>query len=99
VSGEPTVDSAFLDAVPMRTTALTHSLDDEVVVYHAETRTVTELNQLGGAIWHLIDGRRSVDAICELVREHVAVPRDVLERDIAAFLERMRAEDLICYRR
>jgi pyrroloquinoline quinone biosynthesis protein D len=51
-----------------------------------ERGRITELNILGGEIWKLCDGTRSVGAIVEELLPRFEVEGDELARDVAEFI-------------
>jgi len=50
-----------------------------------ESGTMHQLNLVGGTIWQLCDGQRSVDDIVDLLAVEYEVERDELSADINAF--------------
>jgi hypothetical protein len=71
------------------------SADEGGVLLHLDSGQYHRLNQIGCAIWGLLDGERTVTDLVEEIRK-VAVdsPANLME-DIQRFLEGLQARDLI----
>ena len=75
--------------VPARLLDVTHELPDtgETVLYDASGQRLLVLNEIGGALWELIDGERSTAQLAdEVAAAFDEVPRDRIETDVNAFL-------------
>lgn len=71
-------------------------LDDELVLYNADSTQACYLNTTAGIVWQLIDGKRSTADICELLQ--AAYPdADTLQQDIALALSQLRSQRAITY--
>jgi hypothetical protein len=65
-----------------------------VLVPSAETEAQV-LNEVGGRVWALLDGRRDVASIVETVREEFEVSEEVAASDVRAFLAELLDRDLV----
>jgi hypothetical protein len=79
---------------PVRRAALAHEVDEtgEVVVFDAEGNRLLMLNQIGAAVWLLIDGERTNHDIAQLIVETMAVDagdRPRVETDVDAFVHHL----------
>lgn len=70
-------------------------VDDELFLACPDDE-IFHLNALGAALWRLLDEPMTADELVALVGAAFPdTPREVLARDVAAFLERLRARGLI----
>ena len=60
----------------------------------ADLDAVYTLNEVGSFIWHLIDGRRSAQAIAEAVRAEYDVTLECAARDVDELLAALEAQGL-----
>ena len=71
-------------------------LEPESVVVRQQAGEVLVLNQLGGRVLDLVDGRRSVgEVLTRVLAEHPAVARDTIERDVQSFLNELVAAGIV----
>ena len=70
------------------------TIEGEAVILSLDTKVFRGLNAVGSRVWELIDGRRSVDEIAELVAGEFQVAPDVAARDVSAFIEQLLAKGL-----
>lgn len=70
---------------------------DRVVVLHLDDRGCTPhvLHGTAAAIWHEIDGRRTPDAICEILAEAYQAPVTAVRDDVLACLGVLRSAGLL----
>ena len=61
-------------------------MDDEGTLIIVDSGRVFELNLLGGDIWKLCDGERSVNGIVDDLFSRYDVDREDLERDVREFI-------------
>lgn len=54
-----------------------------------------ELNATGARVVGLCDGRRSIDEIVATLAPEFDCPRDVLSRDVLAYVERLQQRGLL----
>lgn len=77
------------DAVPAKLDALTHEVGEtgDIIVFDAKGNQLLMLNDVGAAVWLLVNGERSVGQIAELIVE--TLPADVgsVEQDVQRFVE------------
>ena len=71
------------------------TIEGEAVILSMDTKVFRGLNAVGSRVWELIDGRRSVDEIVELVAGEFEVAPDVAARDVSAFVEQLLAKGLV----
>lgn len=64
-------------------------LDGEGVVIRRQEGEVLVLNGVGARIFDLLDGRRSVARLLELLEAEYDAARDTLERDVLAYLDEL----------
>jgi Coenzyme PQQ synthesis protein D (PqqD) len=65
------------------------------VLLSLESAQYHGVNDVGWFIWELVDGERTVTEIAEAVRREFADAPPGLEDEVAAFLESLRARDLV----
>lgn len=70
-------------------------VDQEVVLMSAEKGRYMNLNKQGSAIWSLIETPSTVRDIVEGLLRRFEVSREVCEREVVAFLEKLRMDGLI----
>lgn len=70
-------------------------VEDEVVLLMPHAGAVLVLNDVGRAIWGLIDGRRTIDALAEQICAEYEVEPAQARADIAAFVEQLAAKGLV----
>lgn len=77
---------------------LARAMDDGLVIVSPQAGKVRVLNEIGSAIWQLIDGQRSVAQIQAAMLETFAVEPDELRQDLEAFLAELLQRKLIVWR-
>lgn len=71
------------------------AVEDELVLLMPHAGAVIVLNEVGRAIWGLLDGRRDAAAIAaELCAEYEVGPEEA-RRDVAGFLADLRARGML----
>ena len=71
-------------------------IDDEIVVMQLDSGDFFSLRGSARAIWEAIDGVRDEAGVCAaLIDEFPGVSRDELAADVAGFVARLRAADLL----
>ncbi len=69
---------------------------DRVVLYHRESGSGIVLNPAGSRIWDsLATPAAANDLVAQLAREHVAIPRDQIAADVAAYVSSLMEQKLI----
>jgi hypothetical protein len=72
--------------------------DDGAVLVSPEAGDLRVLNQVGAAIWQLLDGRRDVAALeAELVRRY-RIPVAQASADLEVFLQDLHRRDLLSWK-
>ena len=69
-------------------------IEGEAVILSMDTKVFRGLNAVGSRVWELIDGRRSVDEIAQMIANEFAVASDVAAYDVRAFVEQLLAKGL-----
>src|SRR5690348_9445435 len=78
-----------------RDDVLTQVAGDTVVLLTADTGEYYTLNEVGGRIWNLADGTRSVVEIAAIVADDYEESADVVEADALELLDELANERLI----
>ena len=60
--------------------------DGELVLYHGTATQVVYLNETAALVWRLCDGQRSVEIICDLLKESYPDTANQIEHDVTAAL-------------
>jgi hypothetical protein len=83
--------------IPKKRPALTHEVSEtgEVVLFDEAGQRLLLLNDVGAAVWLLLDGVRSVEDIARVVTE--TLPADIaqVQRDVQAFLQTLHEHGLV----
>ncbi|MDH3254416.1 MAG: PqqD family protein [Acidobacteriota bacterium] len=67
----------------------------EAVLLNLQTGKYFGLDEVGTAIWGLLAGHRTVEAVLDGLAERYEAPRERLEIDLGRFLELLRDRELI----
>lgn len=67
---------------------------DETVVLRQRAAEVLVINEVGGRILELVDGRSVADIVDQLLREFT-IERGMLERDVAEFLGELERKGIV----
>jgi hypothetical protein len=51
-----------------------------------EIDSIYAMNEVAGRVWELLDGRKSVREICDVIVEEYEVSQDEAEQDVTGFL-------------
>lgn len=70
-------------------------LDDELVLYHPESREGFSLNQTGARVWALCDGDHAVDAIAQQIAAEYAISVEQALDDVRGLLRDLQQSDLL----
>ena len=70
-------------------------IEGEAVILSMDTKAFRGLNAVGSRVWELIDGRRSLDEIAQVIVSEFAVAPEVAARDVRAFIEELLAKGLV----
>jgi hypothetical protein len=60
--------------------------EDGGVLFELESRVCHEINRSGAQILHLLDGRRNIDAVVEILVGMLSESKEMLRKDVAVFL-------------
>jgi hypothetical protein len=86
-----------MNRVPRKKQAVTHEVPEtgETAVCNVERGELLVLNDVGAAVWLLVDGTRTVDEIVEFVCANLDSEPTEVDRDVRAFLGKLQEHDLI----
>ena len=70
-------------------------IQDEVVILNFKSGTYYSLNSVGARIWELIQERRIVNEVLEVVMEEYVVERERCEQDLLRLFRRLIAANLV----
>lgn len=86
--------------VPVRAEILTHEVteSDEIVIYDADSRQLLVLNDFAAGVWLLIDGKRTLSELGEVLNECVAADRETVARDVEAFVQQLVDRNIVTWR-
>jgi hypothetical protein len=88
----------FFERKPVRhPEAIWREIDSETLILKLDTGQVSVLNPVGGEIWALMDGNRSLGDIVRAIGETYAVACQQVEQDMRAFLEALLNRDMVCW--
>ncbi len=68
-----------------------------MVLYDETGNQLPVLNDIGAAIWLLIDGQRTLDKIADVVVDTLGTPRLQVIDDLGIFLKELEDKDLITW--
>ena len=79
---------------------VTRSIADETILVPVrqsaeDLDSIYSINEVAATIWDLMDGKRTLGEIKALLMEKFDVAPEELERDMAEFVEQLKAEKLI----
>ena len=69
--------------------------DGEAVVVMPSGGEVHILNEVGARIWDLIDGRRTVAEIVQVIREEFDVDEAAAARDVGGFVDSLLEREMV----
>jgi hypothetical protein len=70
-------------------------IDGEAVVIRQEAGEVLGINEVGGRLLELVDGKTPVAKLIDAIAREYEVERSVLERDVLEFLQELAGVGLI----
>jgi hypothetical protein len=88
----------MIDSTPGRNPDVTYralNAEGGAVLLHLRSGEYHGINELGLAVWELLDGDRTVAEIVEAVRAQTDGAPPHLAADVVAFLDSMRRLDLV----
>jgi hypothetical protein len=74
---------------------LSRMADDEAVLVMPQHGKVKVLNEVGAAIWKLIDGKRNIQMISEKICAQFDVDQSTAEKDTLAFVADLLDREII----
>jgi len=70
-------------------------MDGEAVLINLSNGMYYSIDGVGGVVWERIEKGCRLDAVCQDIAEQLGAERATVERDVAAFLEQLRTENLV----
>ena len=70
-------------------------IEGEAVILSLDTKAFRGLNPVGSRVWELIDGRRSVDEIVEVIVREFDVTHEQAAADVQAFVRELLDKGLV----
>lgn len=70
-------------------------IEGEAVILSMETKVLRGLNPVGSRIWELIDGRRSVEEIAQLIIQEFDVQPEEAAKDVRSFVDELLGRGLV----
>jgi hypothetical protein len=67
----------------------------EMVILSADDSSLFLLNEVGTAIWEAADGRRSIEALADVLCSEYEVDRATALADVAEFIESLAAAGIV----
>jgi Coenzyme PQQ synthesis protein D (PqqD) len=67
----------------------------DVVLFHMESGEYYSLNELGATIWELIDGRRPIAEVANLLETEYDAPRELILEDCRELIASLMNNDLL----
>jgi Coenzyme PQQ synthesis protein D (PqqD) len=77
--------------------AISRLIDDQTLILKLDTGRAGLLNKVGSRVWELMDGRRSLDEIVEMVGQAYDVDRLRIEGDVTAFVQALLERDMLAW--
>lgn len=86
------------ESIPSRCAGQVHELEDSgTVIYDRDGRQLLVLNDIGAAVWYLIDGRRSVEDIVGVMMTSLDADEPRVIRDVETFLDELGRSGLVSW--
>ena len=70
-------------------------IEGEAVILSLDTKVFRGLNAVGSRVWELIDGRRSVDEIVEVIVREFEVTPERAATDVQDFVRELLDKELV----
>lgn len=64
-------------------------VDEQAVIVLSDEGEVTVLNEVGTRVWDLVDGKRTVGQIIDLIASEYAIDQETARRDVEEFLKQL----------
>jgi len=91
-------DSDTLVRIPSHHSEVTSwAIDDEILVFKLDSGQVTVLNGVGGKVWELMDGAKSVNEIVGECAEFYQVDRGRVKEDVLVFVGQLLEQEMIVF--
>ncbi len=83
--------------IPIPVARVAHEVQDggDVVLFDAKGNRLLLLNDVGAAVWLLLDGARSVAEIARLVTESLPADSVRVQRDVQAFVDELVSHGVV----
>lgn len=83
--------------VPKKVATVAHEVEDsgDVVIFDQKGNRLLLLNQIGAAVWLLLDGARSVQEIARMITETLPADPAKVETDVQAFVDSLASHGVI----
>jgi hypothetical protein len=72
-------------------------IEGEAVILTMDTKLLCGLNTVGSRVWELIDGRRDVEQIAEVIAREFRVEPERARADVRAFLQQLADKGLVTF--
>jgi ornithine carbamoyltransferase len=79
----------FLDTV------FAQKVDDEMVLLDMNSENYFGLDEVAATIWQAMQENESLEDVLEVLLEQYEVEKDVLEKDLFAFVEKLKKSGLV----
>lgn len=73
-------------------------IEGEAVILAVDSKVLRGLNAVGSRVWELIDGRRDVEQIVDVLVGEFAVERERARADVELFLRALADRGLVTFR-
>lgn len=67
----------------------------DVVLFHMESGEYYSLNELGAMIWELMDGRRPIGEVADVLETEYDAPRELILEDCRELIASLMKNDLL----
>jgi hypothetical protein len=86
-----------MTAIPNKVATVAHEVEDsgDVVIFDDKGNRLLLLNDIGAAVWLLLDGERSVHEIARVITETLPADPAKVETDVQAFIDSLAAHGVI----
>lgn len=76
---------------------ISRMIEEETLLLKVDTGQVSVLNEVGGSIWALMDGKRRLADIVEQLGQTYRVERQQLESDVQVFVHELLDRDMLAW--
>ena len=89
-----------LDSIPQRSPlVVSRLLDEEAVLVHPLQGKIRVLNPVGARVWELVDGQRTLDAICRVIAAEFAADLTRVQIEVPTFCEDLAQRGVLAFDR